>query len=267
MPSSTTTTLHKLLEHAKWEEAQTLIEEDPSSAHIVGSFLNCLPLLVAVSNKPPLNIVESLISANPNAVSSVSSFGHAPLRTSIRRNASKEVVGALLEKFPDSAMDIDKSGRSCLHYACLHSADKEVIEKLLEIWPKAACVPDEDGFYPLTLACISSNPSPDVIAALVDAYPEAALKAHSGEGLLALHLAALHGASPESIQLIYEANPDAIETETESGYLPLHYACKKDVGVDTFKTVLDFYPDAARYVWHYVYRFGNNLHVFCISGR
>mmetsp|Transcript_14819 Transcript_14819/g.21886 ORF Transcript_14819/g.21886 Transcript_14819/m.21886 type:complete len:417 (-) Transcript_14819:1725-2975(-) len=243
---TSTTTLHKLLEHAEWKEAQKLIEENPSLAHKVGSFLNCLPLLVAVSNKPPLSIVESLISANPNAVSAVSSYGHAPLRTSIRRNASKEVVQALLEPFPDAAKDIDKSGRSCLHYACLHSAEKEVIQKLLEAFPEAASMPDEDGFYPLALACISSNPSPDVIAALVDAYPQAASKAHSGEGLLALHLAALHGASPESLQLIYSAHPEAIETETESGYLPLHYACKKDVGIDTFKTVLGFYPGAAK---------------------
>lgn len=49
----------------RWERAQELLIADPSVSETLGSSYDALPLLVAVMNKPPLILVQSLIAANP----------------------------------------------------------------------------------------------------------------------------------------------------------------------------------------------------------
>jgi len=57
--------IHTLLERKEWERAQELLIADPSVSNTIGSSYEALPLLVAVMNKPPLTLVQSLIAANP----------------------------------------------------------------------------------------------------------------------------------------------------------------------------------------------------------
>jgi len=43
--------------------------------------------------QPPLPLVQSLIAANPEAVTTKNHYGMIPLRTAIRSQASTEVIG------------------------------------------------------------------------------------------------------------------------------------------------------------------------------
>jgi len=53
------------LQNGRWERAQELLIADPSVSKTIGSSYEALPLLVAVMNKPPLTLVQSLIASNP----------------------------------------------------------------------------------------------------------------------------------------------------------------------------------------------------------
>ena len=61
------TSIHTLLEKKEWERAQELLIADPSVSKTLGSSYEGTPLLIAVMNKPPLTLVQSLIAANPGA--------------------------------------------------------------------------------------------------------------------------------------------------------------------------------------------------------
>jgi hypothetical protein len=45
--------------------------------------------------QPPLTLVQSLIAANPEAVTTKNHYGMIPLRTAIRSQASTEVIGKI----------------------------------------------------------------------------------------------------------------------------------------------------------------------------
>ena len=90
------TSIHTLLERREWDRALELLIADPSVSMTIGSSYEALPLLVAVMNKPPLNLVQSLIAANPEAVTTRNVYGMIPLRTAIRSQASTEVIDAII---------------------------------------------------------------------------------------------------------------------------------------------------------------------------
>ena len=45
--------------------------------------------------QPPLTLVQSLIAANPKAVTTKNHYGMIPLRTAIRSQVSTEVIGKI----------------------------------------------------------------------------------------------------------------------------------------------------------------------------
>ena len=45
--------------------------------------------------QPPLTLVQSLIAANPETVTTKNHYGMIPLRTAIRSQASTEVIGKI----------------------------------------------------------------------------------------------------------------------------------------------------------------------------
>lgn len=81
---------------------------------------------------------------------------------------------------------------------------------------------------------------------LVLAYPHATVMPDTPEHQLPLHLAAFHNACVETLQIIYDGNPDAAKCHTKSGLLPLHVACsQKNAKKETLSFLLEHYPDGA----------------------
>jgi hypothetical protein len=81
---------------------------------------------------PPLNVVETVIAANPSALLSQSSNGGlTPLMIACGRNASRRVVRLLISK-DRKALDLrDSSGYAAVHWACRENASHEVMKQVL----------------------------------------------------------------------------------------------------------------------------------------
>jgi len=141
------TSLHVLLSGKKWQDAEALLNVNPSLAFEVGSSpFQALPLVTALMNQPPLWLVDSIIDANPAAVNTKSEYGMLPIRVAIRSKCSTAIVKALIREDPQSVKCFGISGKTCLHLAILYGADLELVEALLGVWPEATEWRDRDGW-------------------------------------------------------------------------------------------------------------------------
>jgi hypothetical protein len=121
----------------------------------------------------------------------------------------------------------DHLGKLPLHLACEAGKfwDKGV-RAIYDAFPGAIRQPEENArrWLPLTMAAACPNAGADLIDILAELYPEAASEVDS-RGRYALHWACASGKSWEGgLKSIFDANPEAIMAEDESGYLPFHVA-------------------------------------------
>lgn len=84
---------------------------DPTLSKTNGSSYECYPLLVAVMHDPPLTLVQSLIAANPDALTIKNKYGMLPLRTAIRSKASTDVIDAIIRAAPSVVKSFGVSGK------------------------------------------------------------------------------------------------------------------------------------------------------------
>lgn len=79
----------------------------------------------------------------------------------------KEDKGRVLFPFPERIMG---QGQTKLHWAVLAQDWKGVLRRLSK-YPKEAATPNQYGDYPLHLACYDGQAPPEIINALIDAFP------------------------------------------------------------------------------------------------
>jgi len=87
-----------------------------------------------------------------------------------------------------------------------------------------------EGDLPLHVACYKLAQDADLIALLINKWPQAVRDACPRTEALPLHLACKAQNPPASLatlKLLVEAWPDAMCVQDEDGFLPLHYACPK----------------------------------------
>ncbi|KAI2499432.1 hypothetical protein MHU86_15077 [Fragilaria crotonensis] len=154
--------LQSLLEVGNFEQAAAIIQENPTCAALTGGAYGSLPLLVALMHKPPLDFVEALIEAYPDALAMKNDVGMLPLRVAIRNAASTDVIMKLIDKYPDAVASVGVTGKTCLHLACIHHTDNSVVERLIKL-AQAASVKDNQGWYPLHMASICKARTPTFV--------------------------------------------------------------------------------------------------------
>jgi len=119
-----------------------------------------------------------------------------------------------------------------LHLACRTAGiPLETISYLIQLWPESIQVRDCWGYLPLHKACCNNNrQNADLIAFLIDKWPQAVREACPQTDALPLHLVckAQQDAqvSLEVLKLLVEAWPDALLVQDQNGFLPLHYVCR-----------------------------------------
>lgn len=96
------------------------------------------------------------------------------------------------------------------------------------------------GLSRLQIALQEKKPE-SVIQGIVLSHPDS-LRRPDLEGLLPLHYAARHCASPEVIQLLVDAHPGALEIHDYYGWLPLHYAARKNKSEQVVKLLVAACP-------------------------
>lgn len=98
---------------------------------------------------------------------------------------------------------------------------------------------------PLHRAC-SVDPSPNLIAALLSAYPDAIAERESYWGRLPLHVACLGGVSYDAVQPLLQRYPQGGGVVAIHDRLPLHYACGGNAPRRIVLALLKIYPRGAR---------------------
>jgi ankyrin repeat protein len=246
--SLTALSLHTLLELQNFDQARSLIRQNPECTTIQDGAYQSTALITALMHHPPLDIIDSLIQSYPQALHIKNDIGMVPLRVAIRNKASTDVILRLIDANPDAVTSFGISGKTCLHLACMHHADLKVFHRLLSIWPEAAAWKDRQGWHPLHMACLCDI-SEESIRAILDAYPQAARLSCSNDGELPLHFAALKGLPLVTLQEIYEKNPDAIAVRTKThGWMPLHLACSnQNISSTTIRFLLEENRAAAQF--------------------
>lgn len=176
------TQLFELIMNEKWDDATARSTHNPNEVKqwtkvcIDGTHSSSLlPLHQAVSLKPPVKAVNSLVKVYPKAVRTKESFFfRLPLHIACLRGASLDVVSALLLCYPDGARAKAVFDRLPIHYACGSGGSRAILDALIASFPDGPRTQDEHGWLPLHLACFY-NADEDVVQTLLQSYPESVL--------------------------------------------------------------------------------------------
>lgn len=141
--------LLQLVEDRRWEKVIKRVQENPEEArlrNLVGpEGGQTTALHEAAMNDAPLDVIEALLQAYPEATEAQDDDGWTPLHTSCYFDASHEIVKRLLEADLGAVYKKDNEGRLALHLIheviafrwdsevrqALHSEYVEDIQKIL----------------------------------------------------------------------------------------------------------------------------------------
>jgi Ankyrin repeats (3 copies) len=169
-------TLPTLIKNLKWKSVIARLECNPDEANdeLVGvmtrggftSSASMTPLHYACERKPPVDVVEALIEANPEAVSQrMMPGGCLPLHAACTWQCSPAVISALLAADPSTAKVVDELGNRPLHSACFSGAAVSVIQDLLASYPKAVVSRNNQGSQPIDICRRLRHPNRHVVMA------------------------------------------------------------------------------------------------------
>ena len=104
------------------------------------------PLHYACENKPTVEVIQTLIEANPPALERRQEpGGQLPLHAACTWGASSDVITSLLAAMPSCAEMKDFLSNLPLHCACYSGADTVVVEALLRVDPQSVSPRNHQG--------------------------------------------------------------------------------------------------------------------------
>lgn len=242
------TLLFRLLLKKDWDAAAERAESHPDEAStwiVTKGFngnLRFLPLHKACVLQPPESVIEQLLEAYPDAVSSRDQDSWLPIHCATFYGANSSVITTLLDAYPKGSQSKCDEGRLPLHYACLKGASQSVVEVLLESFPKGAMIKDEEGRLPIHHATSKGAPE-GIIEALLKAYPKGA-QSKDDNGRVALHHACRKGASERVVRTLLRVYPRACQIRDDQDKLPIHYCCQHGTTPSVINVLLTTYPES-----------------------
>lgn len=122
---------------------------------------------------------------------------------------------------PDECKAVGVQGRTPLHVACDHDAPAEVVAALLNAYPEASLMVGTSSMNPLHITCSSHHASVDVVRVLLQGgvYNQTSMRDIDGD--TPLHAACRCGAPYETLQVLLEANPAVVHDRDFEGLTPL----------------------------------------------
>jgi ankyrin repeat protein len=127
----------------------------------------------ACQRRDSKTVVELAEQVSEEAIM-VDDHGSTPLHIACWGNPPLEVIQALLFAYPQAATDKDILGNTPLHVAASHPETNPVIVKaLLQACPITVSITNKEGLTALHMACRHAPANEQVIGLLIDAYPRA----------------------------------------------------------------------------------------------
>jgi hypothetical protein len=114
--------VNRLLIKKKWNKALRFLSTKAGKAQLFDK-AEMNSLVVALMNKPPVDVVKTIILMNPEMAYSVDDLHMRPLHVACRCGASSEVIKVLLEHSTPTATHCDIRNRTPLHYAVEYMCD------------------------------------------------------------------------------------------------------------------------------------------------
>jgi ankyrin repeat protein len=133
-PSIPTKTLVKHIKRRDWSACRNRIQTYPWDAHYVKE--KTTPLHLVCVYRAPLEVVQSLVDANPSAISARNESGWTPIHLIVLHGSEPEVALLLIERGGVEACSVESpfSG-SPLHLACLHGSSQVVLRAIVAANP------------------------------------------------------------------------------------------------------------------------------------
>lgn len=130
-------------------------------------------------------------------------------------------VLARVTAHPSEAKLVGAEGRTPLHMACEHDAPAVVIQSLLKAYPDASVQIGSSNMTPLHITCSSQDASVNVIRVLLELGNNAQCSLRDVDGDTPLHTACRCGASLDVLEVLIQANPQAVHQRDLEGLTPL----------------------------------------------
>lgn len=227
----------------------TLLDADPSAAAIVGADGDTA-LHMATVQECELDLMKRVVSAFPGAAMVQNDIGLLPLHTACYSKKSLHIVKLLLSVYPQGAQVASVTGMLPANIAAEYSS-AEVLEEVLRAYPAAINESSAEDLNntPLMKAVISGNE--ECVQFICDAYPST-IPLTNMHGRSAFHIAA-EGDNVRLLRLLHAAAPDSIQRPDLEGRLPLHIftevhqdpITESDLEGECLRFLLKKYPAAA----------------------
>ena len=213
-PAMKATILHKLIEKKKWPEVRTCFKhEKGNSSYDENSYT---PLLLACKKDAPIDIIEQILSSDPQILDMPDSNGNHPLHLTCKYGTDINVMKKFLEKNPTVASKRNRKGCSPLQHIMERSGIfTEWIQQLLLVAPVAATFYDINGDLPLHY-CGKVTMNKSTVQLMIDSCPIAVRKLNR-YGAPPILLAASRGAPLPILQTLTAANPYMINVLDQRG--------------------------------------------------
>jgi len=272
-----------LRRNAPMHVIEAILDANPGAIH-KREYKGMLPLHLACHLGMDTKVINLLCKAYPEAAKRADFSGLLPIHIACKiKNPSIEVVTYLLKLNPSSLHEKDNDGLLPQEYLADNNpllkefkrgenfwAARTISETKLSllIWQKkwdaalsrAKAVPEEAGvwtihqvmhlhYLPLHYACILKAPI-DLVNALLEAHPEAALAQCQEYDMLPLHLALQHGSGLDIVEALLQSNKKSVTVTDSFDLLPLHLACTKGANISVITALVKANPKACEAMDH-----------------
>ncbi|KAG7349297.1 ankyrin repeat domain protein [Nitzschia inconspicua] len=122
---------------------------------------------------------------------------------------------------PDECKAVGVQGRTPLHVACDHDAPAEVVAALVQAFPEASLMVGTSSMNPLHITCSSHHASVEVVQVLLQGGVDTQTSMRDIDGDTPLHAACRCGAPMETLRVLLEANPAVVHERDYEGLTPL----------------------------------------------
>jgi ankyrin repeat protein len=283
--------LSRLLNHALsftpevWHSMAAIVQQHPESMQGQGSVERTplhLVVLRAVSVRDvPVEMVEAILVANPQAASVEDTYGRTAFRIATEQRAATDILAALKAYSRDTVVDIavqrfldraattpvtigewaamskiavaqpsvltlrsKRSNATLLHAALMSSAPEAVLLDLIAAYPKAASVRDAEGRFPLQIAAAMRSVSSTVLHSLASCAPGVAARI-SVERYMQNEGRVMTSESLAQLLRLVGSYPEAACVCNTAGQTILHIALQGGLPIADIDRLLDVSPEAA----------------------
>ena len=199
------------------------------------------------TKKLTLEIVQLLHSILPGAFHLRDDDGYLPIdclccNVDLDDTNSIDILRFMLSIDPTLPREVDYAGCLPIHLAV---ANKSTIfcKDLIDAYPESLRIESDDGWLPIHVACANGkrDDTADTIQYMLELDPEL-INAENSDRLLPIHHATEYGRT-ESIELLLKFDPNAASKDVNDGSrrLPLHLDW---VSPSSIQVLYDAYPEA-----------------------